>query len=290
MNSTKITVADFLIKLLSESNIELEEGYFPFLSNENTAEADISIECIAGLPGNPFENEKLVFEAKNETQKFYSIYKSGSNLGFIIYNQQTNEIQQLATLDETYTHWKIYSELTDENNLLPLKYPMGPIILHYLTVKSDAVMIHASCAFDGFNGRIFTGFSGAGKSTISKIWADAGNLIVNDDRLIIRKRENDFYVHNTPMYYQDVPKAVPLNSIFLISHSPQNKIKKLSGALAVSKVLAFCIQNNFDKKIIHNHLEFLSELCTHISVYELGFVPDSGVVNFIKANETGGIK
>jgi hypothetical protein len=83
---------------------------------------------------------------------------------------------------------------------------------------------------------------------------------------------------------------VPLNSIFLISHSPQNKIKKLSGALAVSKVLAFCIQNNFDKKIIHNHLEFLSELCTHISVYELGFVPDSGVVNFIKANETGGIK
>ena len=112
MNSTKITVADFLIKLLSESNIELEEGYFPFLSNENTAEADISIECIAGLPGNPFENEKLVFEAKNETQKFYSIYKSGSNLGFIIYNQQTNEIQQLATLDETYTHWKIYSELT----------------------------------------------------------------------------------------------------------------------------------------------------------------------------------
>ena len=118
MNSTKITVADFLIKLLSESKIELEEGYFPFLSNENTTEADISIECIAGLPGNPFENEKLVFEAKNETQKFYSIYKFGSNLGFIIYNQQTNEIQQLATLDETYTHWKVYSELTDENNLL----------------------------------------------------------------------------------------------------------------------------------------------------------------------------
>jgi hypothetical protein len=162
--------------------------------------------------------------------------------------------------------------------------------MHYLTVKSDAVMIHASCVFDGKKGRIFTGFSGNGKSTISKIWADAGNLIINDDRIIIRKSDGRYYAYNTPMYYSDISKKAPLDAIYLISHCPENRMKKISGALAVSKVLAFCIQNNFEQKLIQNHLNFLSELSAHVSVYELGFVPDASVVKFIVDNETGTIK
>ena len=250
------------------------------------SEADVTIECFAGTPTNPFQNDELVFEAKNEKQRFYSIYRTGKDLGFIIYNQQNkDEIQQVAVLDETFTHWKAYSEALPDNSILPLKYPLGPIIMHYLTIKSDAVMMHASCAFDGKSARIFTGFSGAGKSTMSKLWSETGNRIINDDRIIIRKKEKGYVVYNTPMYYRDIPKEAPLNSIYLINHSPKNKIKKLSGALAVSKVMAFCIQNNFDKQFIQSRLNFFSELCMEIPVYDLGFVPDESAVNFIKANE-----
>jgi len=291
LNSINITIADFFIKLNSESNIELEEGYLPFLSLEDKAEADVTIQCFLGIPPDTFQVEYLVFEAKNEIQKFYSIFRSGKDLGFIIYNQEIkDEIQQIAFLDESYSHWKVYSDKASDSSLWPLKYPLGPIVMHYLTVKSNSVMIHASCIFDGSKGRIFTGFSGNGKSTISKLWADAGNLIINDDRLIIRKRDNGYYAYNTPMYYKDIPKKTALNAIYLISHSPENRMKKLSGALAVSKVMAFCIQNNFEQKQIQNHLDFLSELCSHIPIFELGFVPDSSVVNFILANENGGVK
>jgi hypothetical protein len=162
---------------------------------------------------------------------------------------------------------------------------MGPIIMHYFTVNTDAVLIHAACTFDGKKGRIFSGFSGAGKSTISKIWGDAGNLIINDDRLIIRKLEDGYYVYNTPMYYEDRPKKTPLSSVFLISHSPENKIKQIRGALAVSKVLAFCIQNNFDPDFVQNRLNFFSQLCLEVPVYELGFVPDEHVIQFIQTHE-----
>lgn len=290
-NSINITIADFFIKLNSESNIELEEGYLPFLSLEDKAEADVTIHCYLGLPANLFKQEDLVFEAKNEIQKFYSIFRSGKYLGFIIYNQEIKDkIQQIAFLDESYSHWKVYSDPASDSSLWPLKYPLGPIVMHYLTVKSDAVMIHASCIFDGSKGRIFTGFSGNGKSTISKLWADAGNLIINDDRLIIRKSDSGYKAYNTPMYYKDIPKNTSLDAIYLISHSSENRMKKLSGALAVSKVMAFCIQNNFEQKQIQNHLDFLSELCSHIPIFELGFVPDSSVVNFILANENGGVK
>jgi len=284
--STKLLIADFTINLVSDSEIELEEGYLPFIAQNQGKKADITIQCMNGLPTFQFEKEKLVFEAKNDEQKFYSIYRNDDELGFAIYNQQNkDEVQQIALLNENFTSWKVYSD-DSEGKIAALKYPLGPIIMHYMTLKTDAVMMHASCAYDGSKARIFTGFSGAGKSTMSKIWSDAGNGIVNDDRLIIRKSETGYIVYNTPMYYKDIPKSAPLSSIFLISHSPVNKIKKLTGAMAISKVMAFSIQNNYDKQFIQNRLDFFSDLCSKVSIYELGFVPDESVVHFILANET----
>lgn len=274
-----------MLKLHSKSDIDLEEGYEPFICE--VEDYDVNIECFSDINFPVFKTENLVFEAANELQKFYTIYKSETNLGFVIYNQQNiNEIQQTAILSENFRNWQIFSKPDNKGNLNPLRYPMGPIIMQYLTVKSEAVMIHASCVFDGEKGRIFTGFSGTGKSTISQIWSEAGNQVINDDRLIIRKTNAGYFVYNTPMYYRDSPKKAPLNSIFLISHHPENKIKKLTGALAVSKILAFCIQNNFDRFFIQNNLDFLTALSTQVDVYELGFVPDSSVVDYILLNET----
>ena len=285
LNQFSLNIADFSIKLYSESEIDLEEGYLSFLSN--TQNHDTTIECFSDINSPIFENKNLVFEAANEIQKFYSIYKFKTDLGFVIYNQQNiNEVQQTAILSKNFKHWQIFAKPDEKGNLNPLRYPMGPIIMQYLTVKSEAVMIHASCVFDGEKGRIFTGFSGTGKSTISQIWSEAGNQVINDDRLIIRKTDTGYFVYNTPMYYRDSPKKAPLNSIFLISHYPENKIKKLTGAIAVSKVLAFCIQNNFDRFFIQNNLDFLTALSTQIAVYELGFVPNSSVVDYVLSNET----
>ncbi|ADQ79265.1 hypothetical protein Palpr_1117 [Paludibacter propionicigenes WB4] len=287
----QIAIADFLIKLHAEHRIVLEEGYLPFVQTTENNTVDLTIECFQHIPVLPLSDYELIFEAENNDQKFYSIYLSTLGFVFVIYNQQNkNEVQQLAVLNEDLSNWKIYSTPLDNGDIIPLKYPMGPIIMHYITVKSEAVMIHASCVVEKQKGRIFTGFSGAGKSTMSKIWADAGNTIVNDDRLIIRKLNENYYVYNTPMYYIDIPKKTILDSIFLIRHSPENNLKKLSGASAVSKVLAFCIQNNFDPNFIQNKLNFLSELSAHVPVYELGFVPNSSVVNFVLENETAGIK
>lgn len=281
-----IEIAEFSIHLFSESAFELEEGYWPFEKSEDNFVADFNIECILHLPDEiPFEISEPIFEAANEQQKFYSIYQLADGLGIVVYNQQDiNQIQQIAILDGSFSNWKIYSEKFNDQHL-PMKYPMGPILMHYITLKTDAVMLHASCAYDGEKSRIFTGFSGAGKSTMSMIWAEAGNQIINDDRLIVRKMEDGFYVYNTPMYYQDKPKKAPLNSIFLISHSPENKIKKLNGALAVSRVMAFSIQNNFDRQFINSRIDLFTEINAKVAIYELGFVPDKEVVQFVLTNE-----
>jgi hypothetical protein len=76
----------------------------------------------------------------------------------------------------------------------------------------------------------------------------------------------------------------------LISHSPENKIKKLDGASAITKAMAFSIQNNFDRQFIQDRLNLFSQLCSKVAVYELGFVPGQQVVQIVLTHEAGGNK
>lgn len=280
--SAGLCIAGFNITLKSDVTFQLEEGYLPFVSDP-VMNPDLVVSYFNYLPEFDLTSAKTLFEASNDVQKFYTILDYKGDLLFLMYNQtHIDEIQQIALLSADLKSWLLYAE---DAVVFPLKYPCGPIMMHYLTLTTDAVMMHASCVFDGVRGRMFSGFSGVGKSTMSRLWAEAGSMVINDDRLIIRKMNEDFLVYNTPMYYQDVPKVAPLHAVFLISHSPVNRISEITGAMAVSRVMAYSIQNNFDRKFIAKRLDFFSQLCAKIKVFDLGFVPDQEVVNFIAANE-----
>lgn len=280
-----IKVADFIIRFTSEFPLFFDDGYLPYIVN-TTEKPVIEVNCMNGIPDGIFNGCQILFEAKSDDKKFYTVLRYGAGLGFIIYNQQNfNEIQQIAILDPSYEHWTIYSEPLNDGKLYSMKYPMGPIMLYYLAVNNNAVMIHASGVFDENKGRIFTGVSGTGKSTMAHQWFTAGSTIINDDRLIIRKTDNKYIMYNTPMYYADKPKSAPVNEIHLIYHSLENSSRLISGALAVSKVMAYCIQNNYDSRLINNYIDFLSGLCMNVNVYETGFLPDQSIVKYLIENE-----
>lgn len=276
-----LSIAGFSICLHAECQLMLDDGFTHF-TVDSTQEADITIECRNNDSLPPFENAEKVFTSANDELKFYEIYRRGDDLIFRVFDQQNQTcIQQTALLDGGLKRWIIWSEETD-GVLEPLVFPMAPILLHYAVLTADAVMMHASGVFDGEKGRLFSGFSGAGKSTISGIWKQQGNLLINDDRLIIRKEKGEYFMYNTPMYYPDDNKKSPLHAVFLIRHAPENVINRMAGAAAVSSVMAFSIQNNYDTRFVQHHLDFFANMCSQIPVFQLGFVPDEKVVNFIK--------
>ena len=276
-----LSIAGFSICLHAECQLMLDDGFTHF-TVDSTQEADITIECRNNDSLPPFENAEKVFTSANDELKFYEIYRRGDDLIFRVFDQQNQTcIQQTALLDGGLKRWIIWSEETD-GVLEPLVFPMAPILLHYAVLTADAVMMHASGVFDGEKGRLFSGFSGAGKSTISGIWKQQGNLLINDDRLIIRKEKGEYFMYNTPMFYPDDNKKSPLHAVFLIRHAPENVINRMAGAAAVSSVMAFSIQNNYDTRFVQHHLDFFANMCSQIPVFQLGFVPDEKVVNFIK--------
>lgn len=289
MKSLYFSTAGFKIKLQSEHPelIALDQGFLPFVIPEDSNNVDIIIQVDKNPPISEINEDHLIFEASQEKLKFFSICKTKTDsLKFIVYDQgPENKIQQIAFLDKDFLKWRVFC-LQDElsANFFPLKYPFGPLVLYYLTLKHDAIIIHASGIYDGERGRLFTGFSGRGKSTMAKLWQQTGSQVINDDRLIIRFENGELFMYNTPMFYPDIPKKTILNSIHIISHAKENEIKRITGASAASKVLAFCIQHNYKLSNIEQHLSVISKICEKIPVFEVGFKPDLNIVEHIKNN------
>ena len=291
MPEVRLSIADFCIDLINESAypLALEEGYSSFVVGLNDSNADVKVVVRAEIPAPLKELGKTIYSADFEGKPLWKIEKSEHGLRFHVFSPEAPfQLQQVAELNTEMTTWTIYTEsrLVDgENKLLPFLYPMGPLVMYYLTVKFDAIMIHGSGISDGGKGKIFTGVSGKGKTTMAKLWFEAGAKVLNDDRLIVRKIGSDYISHNTPMFYEDSPRSAPLQSIFSIHHASENTLNRVSGAQALAAVSPNLIQHGYSSEIISHHLNFVGEMIEHVSVFELGFKPDQDVVRKIRASE-----
>jgi len=281
-----LKIADFLIRLKSEIPVFLDEGYLPFVVNEDSLLPDLVLTCMPELQVKLFDRAPVLFEASDNTGILYRIHRHNDGLAFFLYDQQLERtLQQILLLNSDCKEGIVYTLPESDGRFDVMKYPLGPILIYYLTARNNAVLIHASGVFDGHKGRLFTGFSGTGKSTMAGLWESAGNRIINDDRLVIRKQENEYVMYNTPMYYPDEPKSAPLHAIHLIRHEPVNTMEHIAGAKAISNVMAFCIQNNYDASLIGNNVGFITGMTGQIPVYKTGFVPDWSAVTYISEHE-----
>lgn len=289
-----LTVADYFVKISSEENVSVffEEGYSNFLQLEEEAKYDASVVCHAGLPDKSTYEGEVIFDAVLDKQRLWQVVQAPNELAFIVFNpNKIEEIQQVAFLNDTSTEWQVYSHVlkqNDESFISPLSYPIGALILYYLTLNSNAFMIHASGVWDGETGRIFSGFSNVGKSTLAKIWEEEGAHIVNDDRLIVREVNGEFFMYNTPMPYADLNKQAQVSKFYFPFHAKKNSAEKLTGTHALPQLKAFCFQHNYDKKYTEHLMTQLERITQHTSTYKLGVVPTPSIIDFIRSLEFKG--
>lgn len=292
MKSTYLSIAGFVIEIKRNKNISLivENGYNAFLLPGKIHNADIEITAHNGLMEKHLLESQLLFTAIMGGKPLWEISQTNDSYKFTIYSQEKiGSVQQIALANREFSRWEIFMEPQMDTNgqegVCPLLYPMGPLVLYYLALNKDAIMVHASGIWDGTKGMLFSGFSGTGKSTMAKLWEQRGALIINDDRLVIRKNDEGYFINNTPMFYADKPKIARLDSIYLPFHAEKNSIQKLSGTQALAGIMPFCIQHGYDRSFLEKHLDFLLDLCREIPVYSLGFVPDTNIIDFINCHE-----
>jgi len=284
-----LLVADFLFKINSTVPFDYSNSFLAHFVLENSKTIDCSIQI--STENFTYKTAEKVFSANANFEDnylinnyYWEVFNSENHKYFIIFEKENNKAIVKAQFSEKADNWKIFLNKDYYNNTKNIfPYPCFHLILYYFLEAQNCLMMHASGVYKlGNKAILFSGFSGAGKSTISRIFSENKYQLINDDRLVLRKIDNSWKVYNTPMFYKEKPQSASLFKLFLISHGKKNEAHKLSGASALASLLAFCLQHNYDSKIVQKNIGLVNDLLQNTAIYNLAFLPDNSVVNFIE--------
>jgi hypothetical protein len=165
-------------------------------------------------------------------------------------------------------------------------YPMDMLLMIQLLGQSGGFLFHAAGVIHEGKAILFVGRSGAGKSTISKLWLTRpGVTLLNDDRVIVRRWQGQYQAFGNP-WHGEVSAvssdSAPLERIYLLKHGPQNCVTALKPVEAVSRLLSCSFPTYWDAQGMEISLGHLEKLIHSVPCFELAFLPDERVLDFVQ--------
>ena len=168
----------------------------------------------------------------------------------------------------------------------PLKWPLDEVLISHLLGLGRGVELHAAGLVDARGrGHLFVGHSGAGKSTMTRLWEDhTGVVILSDDRIVLRRKAGQFVMYGTPWHGDTrhaAPASTPVSAIYLLEHSDTTRLIPLSAPQAVARLFAMSIAAVYCREAVEFTLGFLNRLADIVPCFALPFVPDTCVKDFV---------
>ena len=144
---------------------------------------------------------------------------------------------------EVYLHRPFFNK---GQSVDPLAYPLDELLTINLLAKGRGTEVHACGIVDSLGrGHLFVGQSGAGKSTMARLWEnEPGITVLSDDRIILRKMENTIWMYGTPWHGEAElasPRGAPVTAIYFLQKGQKNELisQKPTDSITVSLPAAF---------------------------------------------------
>ena len=154
------------------------------------------------------------------------------------------------------------------------------IVHSLLLAPAGGLLLHASGGIRGGRGVLFSGVSGAGKTTIAQL-APPDVQLLTDEISYLRRAGDGFRVYGTPfsgelgIQGQDV--SAPLAAIYLIEHGARNRRERVAEAEAVRRLMRNTLFFAQEKRLVADVFSTVCELARRVPVYGLEFLPDARV-------------
>jgi len=159
------------------------------------------------------------------------------------------------------------------------------VVHSLLLARAGGLLLHASGGIREGRGFLFSGVSGAGKTTMARL-APPEVRLLTDEISYVRGGGEGFRVFGTPfageLGIQGEDVSAPLAAIYLIEHGPANRLAAVAESDAARQLMRNTLFFARDAELVAAVFATVCELVRVIPVFRLEFLPDSRVWELVR--------
>jgi hypothetical protein len=280
-------IGDITIHLSSDDpqmKLGVEEEMARFLVEK--AEPEITISAAWGDLSKRIRQKKLF-----DSGALWQIYEEDGKYLFRFMSPALGPLPyKVVSFNHEFTTGEVIlhpSYFDRDRPVYPLEYPLDELLITNFLARGRGVEVHALgvMASEG-EAYLFVGHSGAGKSTMARLWqGQRGVKILSDDRIILRKEAGKFWICGTPWHGEAglaTPDRALLTAVYFLQHWRENQVVALKGAQALGRLFVSSFVPFYSPSGLDFTLRFLDEVTRSVPCYELRFLPDDSVIEYVK--------
>ncbi|MGC2185168.1 MAG: hypothetical protein WA637_17960, partial [Terriglobales bacterium] len=159
-------------------------------------------------------------------------------------------------------------------------------IVHTLILaREGGFLLHSAGAIRNGRAFLFSGVSGAGKTTISRL-APPDVTLLTDEVSYIRRVDSGYRACGTP-FAGELARvgencSAPLESLFFLKQGPENKIEPMAKSESIRRLMRNILFFAGDAELVTNVFQSACEFVERIPVQLLTFTPDTRVWDLIR--------
>ncbi len=169
----------------------------------------------------------------------------------------------------------------------PVRYPLDQLLLmNHLAPRGGAIVHAAGVVMQG-RAIVLPGRSGAGKSTVARLFVDAGleDGMLSDDRIILRPDEGtQVRAWGTP-WPGDAGIArnasAPLGAILFLTQATETRVTRLSPGAAMRRLMPVVSVPWYDERRGNQVMATCASVVETAPCFELFFTPTREVVDLV---------
>jgi len=197
---------------------------------------------------------------------------------------------RVAVFDPAFRSGALYAEVEKEHHPV-FPSPLSPLLDRLLLVnvlgRRVGLLLHACAVSLNGLGHIFLGPSGAGKTTLARLWTRVENAtVLGDECVVVRKKGSEYWVYGTPWAQERAfcsPMGVPLERVYFLQHGRQNELGPVVPEEAMKQLLFRSSLPVYDSVATQGALDACQGIAATISAYSCSFVPDMSAVRMLQS-------
>ena len=159
-------------------------------------------------------------------------------------------------------------------------------IVHSIVLAGEGgFLLHSASAMRGGRAFLFSGLSGAGKTTISRL-APPDVTLLTDEVSYVRRQEQGYRAFGTP-FAGELARlgenvSAPIAAVYLLDKGPANRIDPVSPSEATQRIMRNILFFAEEPELVSRIFDSACEFVARVPVYRLTFFPDERVWELIR--------